>query len=349
MSKPRINKETVEWLTQCPPSDQNFKSHLATATMADCEEALKWELSKAAITAIEARMKRLFRETQDAKASVPANTLGEEIASRIQSKALVPNGRKPLTLATLATLPPVVGNEDAEMGRQLTEQWERVKSGIRDQVVMGAMMLKVRERVGGVSACGHSGDGLKGWLQKFAPDVSRSVAYSLMKIAEGVREAFALKKVDLEALLTAQLDGMDAKLAKKRAAIEEVIEGKSQRQLLLEFGHQEAKSRGGHHPRQRPPDAPVPFEEQIEIFNRTCRDDFMRLFTEFDRMLDQDLWMAPSITDDERELAAERAEKFFGRVKVLLKLPKNRRARPAFMDAIAKERAALEDAKGASH
>jgi hypothetical protein len=171
----------------------------------------------------------------------------------MKATKLTPEQRAPLTLSSLAVLPPVAGSEDAEMGRQLTEQWERVKASRREDLIFGAMMLKVRERV--VSACGHNsrpqrGPGsqegsLKDWIDKHAPTVSRSVAYRLMEIAEGVQQDFKLGKLDLAQLLIAQVEGMDPQLATKRAQIEEVIEGKSQRQLLLEFGNAKPKDRGG--------------------------------------------------------------------------------------------------------
>lgn len=167
--------------------------------------------------------------------------------------SLAVSGRKPLTLATLAELPPVVGNEDAEMGRQLTAQWERVKDSRKQDLIFGAMMLKVRERVDSARGANSAtrgpttkGTGLKGWITEFAPCVSEGVAYRLMDIAEGIRESFKLgAKVDLEALLTAQVESLDTKLAGQREKIEEMIEGRSQRQLLLEFGNAEPKHRLG--------------------------------------------------------------------------------------------------------
>jgi hypothetical protein len=39
-------------------------------------------------------------------------------------------------------------SEDALMGRQLCEQWDKVVGGQREQLIFGAMMLKLRVRVG---------------------------------------------------------------------------------------------------------------------------------------------------------------------------------------------------------
>lgn len=167
----------------------------------------------------------------------------------------VSKGAQPLTLARLDVMPPVHAageSEDTVLGRQLTAQWEKVKSNRMDDLLFGAMMLKLRERIRG-SARGtaqgneaRKGTGLKGWLAAHAPSVSESIAHRMMDIAEGVVDALKLGKVDLEMLLSAQVENLDARLAKKRAEIEKVIDGKSQRQLLLDFGKAPSKSKGGN-------------------------------------------------------------------------------------------------------
>lgn len=244
---------------------------------------------------------------------------------------------RPLTLETLAVLPPVAGSEDAVMGRQLTEQWERVKASRREDLIFGAMMLKVRERCECVSARGHTpfskGDGVKGWLDEHAPTVSRSVAYRLMEIAEGVKEDFALKKIDLEALLTAQVEGLDSKLAAKRAKIEEVIEGKSQRQLLLEFGSGEAKDRGGHREKKESGTTTgMTPEEQEAAFLAACRDDFTTPFLALDKLSLNGRWKAPTITDGERDDAIACIEKLAKKMKAWLQLPQKKRSGPSHLE-----------------
>lgn len=155
-----------------------------------------------------------------------AGPIGLQAAARVPAGALTVDER----------------DEDALLGAQLTAQWERVKANRRDDLIFGAMMLRLRahcDSARGVAKKGNAerkGTGLKAWLSQHAPAVSESIAYRLMEIADGISADFNLKKIDLETLLAAQLDGLDEKLAKKRAQIEEVIEGKSQRQLLLEFG-----------------------------------------------------------------------------------------------------------------
>lgn len=161
-----------------------------------------------------------------------------------------------LTLAGLDHLPPafVAGeSEDAIMGRQLTMQWERAIGGTKEQVVFGAMMLQLRARVDSARGANSAtrgpttkGTGLKAWLKEHAPKVSEGTAYRLMEIAEGIREEMKLGKAfNLAGLLADAVEDLPEKMAKKRAAIVELIEGRSQRQLLLEFGGKEHARRGG--------------------------------------------------------------------------------------------------------
>ena len=172
-------------------------------------------------------------------------------------------GTRELTLSGLDVLPPVYAageSQDVIMGRQLTEQWDRVVGGQREQLIFGAMMLKLRAHLLSPRADSKhkgsgryaKGEGVEAWLAAHAKRVSKGTAYRLMDIAEGVAAEFKLgKRVDLEMLLSAQVENLDTNLAKKRAKIEECIEGRSQRQLLLEFGKKadgRASNKGGFRP-----------------------------------------------------------------------------------------------------
>lgn len=144
---------------------------------------------------------------------------------------------------------------DAAMGLQLSMQFDKCVNNRRDDILLGAMGLKLRDRIATGSARGATkashdptkkGTGIKGWLATYAPKVSESILYRCIEIAEGVQEICKLgKKVDLEELLAGSVEDLPDTLRKKREEIEKLIEGKSQRQLLLEFGDGEGKSRGG--------------------------------------------------------------------------------------------------------
>lgn len=60
-----INKKTLSWLTTCPQSDINFKSHLEEANLDTLIAALKDPgISKAARKKIETRAHRLSKEVK---------------------------------------------------------------------------------------------------------------------------------------------------------------------------------------------------------------------------------------------------------------------------------------------
>lgn len=187
-------------------------------------------------------------ETHGSKESATSSYKGALAPGYIQHKP------HDMTLAVASPSGALVVDEadqDALMGAQLTAQWEVVKSGTKQQLIFGAMMLKVWERCDsarGAAKLGNEarkGKGLKGWLAEHAPSVGEGSAYRMMEVAEGLHADLKLGKgVDLEELLATQLEDLPEKLAAKRAQIDKVIDGKSQRQLLLEFG-KSMKRKGG--------------------------------------------------------------------------------------------------------
>lgn len=245
-------------------------------------------------------------------------------------------GAKPLTLAALGAMPLVLAgeSEDATLGRQLTEQWERAIGGTREQIVFGAMMLKLRAKVGGVSACGHSsktkGEGLAGWLDQNAPKISRGTAYRLMEIAEGVQDLCKLgKKVDLEELLAGSVEDLPERLAKKRVEIEKLIEGKSQRQLLLAFGGGSNKARGGDtsHAKKLTP------EEEQAAMEAALREDASAPFVALESM--GEAWRI--LDDAEIESRIEVAEEWAKKARAWLSTPKSKRPVLDLVKAVLKE------------
>lgn len=249
-----------------PPGETYFdRIEFFTSMAAACTEKTKRSVIETHIRKLEKLSRsephKAAAEKDCAGPKPGASTAGGGAAAVGSGK--LSKGTKALTLATLSELPPafVAGeSEDQVMGRQLTQQWERVKASRKEDLIFGAMMCKLREHIATGSARGATkashdptkkGTGLKGWLETYAPTVSESIAYRLMEIAEGIAADFHLKRIDLEALLGAQIENLDTNLAKKRAQIEEVIEGKSQRQLLLEFGRAgdaRSKNPGGFRP-----------------------------------------------------------------------------------------------------
>ena len=159
--------------------------------------------------------------------------------------------------------------QDVEMGKQLTEQCQCYAQGEQDQkmrgLFLGAMGLKLRAHIANVSSRGHvrtggknaAGTGIKGWLERYAPEVTRSNLYDWMAIAEGVQSHFRLDAtVDLKALMSSNETELAPKLAKTADRIRKYLEGKSRTQLQLAFGN---RTTGGK--RERDPDAaPEPLD-----------------------------------------------------------------------------------------
>jgi hypothetical protein len=168
-----------------------------------------------------------------------------------------------LTLGALDMMPPVYAkgeSEDVVMGRQLKEQAEKIAPAAREMLIFAGMLLTVRARVNSAAELtsrpkrgpgSHDGS-FKQWMETYAPTVSLPTAYRFLEIADGLVDEFKLgKKADLKLLLSAPVEQLSKAQAAKRREIEECVEGRSQRQLLLTFGKKtdgRAKNPGGFRP-----------------------------------------------------------------------------------------------------
>lgn len=226
----------------------------------------------------------------------------------------------------------IIDSEDKLLGEQLTYQWEKVVGGQREQLIMGAMMLKLREfLISRAKSKNHSGSGrfekgtgMKAWLLEFAPKVSQTTSWRLMEIAEGVAEEFKLgKKVDLEALLSAQVGTLADDLAAKRAQIEEVIAGQSQRQLLLQFGKAAAKERGGNTSGTSQKEDQRTPEEKLADQIAAMRKQAAEVFDGVTLLRGEPAWKA--LNEPELAVAADDLEGLLKEIKAHLLLPPGKR------------------------
>ena len=243
-------------------------------------------------------------------------------------KTLAPYAEETDLVSSLAV---IALTEDIQLGSQLAAQWDLAIGGTKAQIVFGAMMMQLRSRVD--SACGINsatrgptakGKGLKAWLKEFAPTVSTTTAYRFMEIAEGLQSEFKLgKSVDLAELLECSVDELAEELRKKRVMIEDCITGKSQRQLLLQFGGGPSKMRGGHHPSQQ---APKTAEERQTAWEAAAREDFLAVANGMKEIGIR--WQAGSITDAEREIYLDASEDLIRTIRTWLATPKNKRVKP---------------------
>ncbi len=224
-----------ELLAGCPPSKKTMHA-LLTAWLAKLE-------------------KRSPRPSASADGSSGPDHSGSALGKLLPYGGMLEGRDAAGAIAATTTEPE---DEDELLGLQLSMQWEKAVGGQRDQILFGAMMMKLKARLsarGQPKKGGHDlkkGEGLQGWLEDHAPKVSRGTAYRLMEIAEGVQAICKLgKKIDLEELLACSGEDVPEQLQKKRAEIEKLIAGKSQRQLLLEFGGKE-DGRSNNKPGFRP-------------------------------------------------------------------------------------------------
>lgn len=212
----------------------------------------------------------------------------------------LPAAPQPLTLAP--------ADENTILGTQLTEQYQRAVGGIREVLVFGAMMIRLRDHLAidstrGVNSGGGrytKGSGMKAWLREHAPNVAEGTAYRFMDIAEGLRKEFSLgARVDLEWLLTTPADAItDEKLRAKREQIFAFIEGKSQRQLLLAFEKGQHGAGGGHDPKKNTKKTLTPEQAEAAAIAacRTDVEEFAKRGLNLGRK-----YTAPNITDADRD------------------------------------------------
>jgi len=144
----------------------------------------------------------------------------------------------------------VGGTADAPaMAELLTAQYRRAIGGLWEVVKFGAMLGAVRVSLTReTNSCGPGSyqGSLKEWMELHCPEVNYKTALRFLALADGVRAEVKLgAKVDLCHLLTAPAGDLDARLASKRQEIAELLDGKSQRQLLFAFMKADRKPTGG--------------------------------------------------------------------------------------------------------
>jgi hypothetical protein len=151
-------------------------------------------------------------------------------------------------------------NQSREMGAQLTEQFIKATGGMREVLLFGAMMMRLRQIVSStVEETGSAkrgpaakGKGVDAWLKRFSPEVPAASAYRFEAVAIGIAHKWdalpdsLAKKIEFPELVTLpepKLAKIDKRLPKKRAELFEYVKGTSQRSWLDQFVD---KSRGGN-------------------------------------------------------------------------------------------------------
>ena len=163
----------------------------------------------------------------------------------------------------LQVVAPGTLSEDALMGQQLTDQYQKAVGGMTEVLKFGAMMMALRKHIESTRGLDHAtttgrgakydaGTGVTAWLKDFAPEIKKATAYRFLHVAEAVAERFQLPgKISFVELATRSADDLPAKLQKKQLKLWEFVNGTSRKSWLDMFKPE--GRRGGHHPRQGPP------------------------------------------------------------------------------------------------
>lgn len=179
--------------------------------------------------------------------------------------------------------------EDQAAGSALTAQYQRAVSGMREVLIFGAMLMQIEENV---STRGHDrsrgggrdtkGQGLKGWLEANAPEISRPTALRMLGVTKAIAEEYRTivgdriaKKFDLPALVLAEPDQLPEAAKLKQGELFDYVSGTSQRSWLDRF--QPRSSMGGYRPRQGPEPTP---QEVREAYKKMATETFQRLLVD---------------------------------------------------------------------
>jgi hypothetical protein len=167
-----------------------------------------------------------------------------------------------------------VDNQAREMGSQLTEQFGRATDGMREVLIFGAMMMRLREliisnvetlknsNISNVETLKHSirtggpgakDSGVKAWLERYAPAVPQSSAHRFEAVAlaaqnlwTGLPDTLA-RKIEFPELVTKaerELSRIDRRLPGKQKELFDFARGFSQKSLLDTYV--EKHGRGGN-------------------------------------------------------------------------------------------------------
>lgn len=150
--------------------------------------------------------------------------------------------KTPSSLSPSATTAELTTTDHKRLAGELTSLYHAAIDGHLRVLAFGARFLEVEQCV---STCGHAkgsnderkGKGMKGWLDQYAPDISRPTAYRFRDIAQGVATKFNVKEpARFFSSPVAKLGGPEQA---KRVKISAFMADKSMRQVQLELGLRE--------------------------------------------------------------------------------------------------------------
>lgn len=287
----KANSETVSWLTSVPASDQNFKDRLTTATLADCEEALKHVSGKGVVTAIERRMKSLFSEGKHQISPRPAARSSAEV-TKPTAKDSAPGklsndaaARQPVTLATLDRLPalPAAPEDEWENARRYSQMAEGFSQAtVVAQVMCGFELIELQRRTCATRGGDRSkpNDSVLPWPKLVKEKINRSddTARNWMNMARAVQPK--LRKLDgpwqaPTLLALPPSEWPEEARASVEKTLKGICEGQTQADFMRELGlakrPQGSAVKGGHHPGSGTPVKDTPQQAAIDIWTPTIK------------------------------------------------------------------------------
>jgi len=143
---------------------------------------------------------------------------------------------------------------EAQIGAQLTAQYQKAIGGMREVLVFGAMLMQIRTGLAqhGELEGRRAGIGLKAWLQDNAPEINLSTAYRFLGIAEAVGNDYAQivgtkvsKAYSLEQLVTAPADSLPEQVRAKQLDLFSYVSGTSHRSWMDKLKAKDLETRGG--------------------------------------------------------------------------------------------------------
>ncbi len=145
-----------------------------------------------------------------------------------------------------------------EICRAIADQYPRAVGAMREVIVLGAMVSKLRDILSarGDSGNGIKGDGMKGLLAEHAPDVNLSTAYRFeavfMSVANDYVDIVGAKvatQFPLADLILTPADQLPKHASSKQLLLFKYVEGTSQRSWLDKVSPPPERRGGNRHPK----------------------------------------------------------------------------------------------------
>lgn len=166
-----------------------------------------------------------------------------------------------ITVSPVSPVSPVAASDTA-LGQQLTAQYHRAVSGMREVLIFGAMLMQieaslspsvhVRTLGGKLAGSTRDGGGLRGWLSQHAPEIRRPTAYRFLGITKAVAAEYdqivgarIAKQYDLPTLALADPATLPEPAAAKQLELFDYVSGTSQRSWLDQIRAKQPIQLGG--------------------------------------------------------------------------------------------------------